>query len=77
MAGQIRIIPGEWRSFAAKYGQESANTGHMIERLNGRIDQPGRSGRTLQAGRSGISILDFAPLSGKCSSFRMASTGSS
>ncbi|RYL87262.1 WXG100 family type VII secretion target [Sporolactobacillus sp. Y61] len=53
MAGQIRLTPEELRSFAAKYGQESANAGDMIGRLNGMIDQLGQvwEGSSSQAFR--------------------------
>ncbi|EST12379.1 WXG100 family type VII secretion target [Sporolactobacillus laevolacticus] len=39
MAGQIRLTPEELRSYAAKYGQESSNTGELIGRLDGMINQ--------------------------------------
>ncbi|GGL51868.1 WXG100 family type VII secretion target [Sporolactobacillus putidus] len=42
MAGQIRLTPEELRSYAAKYGQESSNTGELIGRLDGMINQLGQ-----------------------------------
>jgi len=39
MAGQIRLTPEELRSFAAKYGQEASNTGELIGRLDGMINE--------------------------------------
>lgn len=39
MAGQIRLTPEELRSYAAKYGHESSNTGELIGRLDGMINQ--------------------------------------
>lgn len=39
MAGQIRLTPDELRGYARRYGQESQNTGELIGRLDGMINQ--------------------------------------